>query len=253
MNPKRVALWFLIVSVAASATVGIVAILAGRFGRTGAQIVLTTLTISAASICALACGALWESGRARIVPMAGIVIAVVAAALFIYGIWWESQSEAFWNFSASLGLLTVATAHVCLLALAKLTSRFAWTRIAAFAAAYLLAMLFIYIIYSTPKGDTVIRIIGVTSIVLAALSILTPVFHRLSRGDFESFGNKPEAFRRHATITCPRCGASLPNSMTATTCNRCDCTFLITLIERSSSGAPFAREGASPGNAPNTL
>jgi hypothetical protein len=231
MNPKRVALWFLIVSVASSAAAGIIAILVGKFGRTGAQIVLTTLTISAASICALACGALWETGRARVIPMAGILLAIADAALFICGIWWESQSEAFWKFSASVGLLAVATAHACLLALARLTSRFAWARIAAWAAAYLLALQFIYIIYFTPKGDTLIRIIGVTSIVLAALTILTPLFHRLSRADFESPGAKPDPSRRHATITCPRCGVSLPNSLAETTCIGCGCTFLITLIE----------------------
>lgn len=238
MNPKRVALWFLIVSVASSAVVGIIAIVAGQFGRTQAQILLTTLTISAASICALACGALWETGRARLIPFAGILLAIVDAALFIFGIWWESQSEAYWRFSASVGLMAAATAHTCLLALAKLAARFAWTRIAAFAAAYFLALLFIYLIYFTPKGDTPVRIIGVTSIVLAALTILTPVFHRLSRAGFESPGNKPDSLRRYATITCPRCGASLPNSMAETTCNRCGCTFLITLVERPPSGVP---------------
>ena len=52
MNPKRIALWFLIISVVLSAMVGIIAIIVGTFGRTEAQIVLTTLTISAASVCA---------------------------------------------------------------------------------------------------------------------------------------------------------------------------------------------------------
>ena len=232
INPKRLALWFLIISVALSAVVGIIAIIVGKFGRTEAQILLTTLTISAASICALACGALWESGRAKILPALGIVFAIADAALFIIGIWWETQSEGYWKFTASLGLIAVATAHSCLLSLARLAARFVWARIAAFIAAYLLAVFFIYIIYFTPNGDAGVRIIGVISIILAALTILTPVFHRLSRGDLIAASSSADSSPRQtsATITCPRCGASLPNTMTETTCAHCSCRFLVTIV-----------------------
>src|ERR1043166_2262599 len=100
MNPKRVALWFLIVSVGLSAIVGIIVILSGTFGKTKARILLTTLTISATSILALACGALWESGRAKIFPLIGIGLASVDACLFIVGIWFETKNPAYLRFSA---------------------------------------------------------------------------------------------------------------------------------------------------------
>ena len=237
MNPKRIALWFLIASVALSAIIGIIAIIIGSFGRTEEQILLTTLTISAASICALACGALWETGRAKFLPMIGIVLAIADAALLIVGIWTESRSESYWKFSASVGLIAAPTAHVCLLALARLAKRFVWSRIAASIAAYVLGVLFIYVIYFTPKGDTLIRIIGVTSIVLAALTILTPVFHRLSRGDLTDSSTRPATQRWHPTITCPRCGASLPNSRVETTCDQCGCRFVLTIIDGDVSSA----------------
>jgi hypothetical protein len=232
MNPKRIALWFLIASVVLSALMGIIAIVVGTFGRTEAQIVLTTLTISAASICALACGALWESGRAKLLPVIGIALAIFDAALFIVGIWWESQSEGYWKFSGSVGLIAVATAHVCLLALAKLAPRFVWARIAAYVAAYFLAFLFVYLIYVTPKGDAGIRVIGVTSIVVAALTILTPVFHRLSRGDLSESSKftSSTAPQLHSTITCPKCGESLPNSPGNISCDRCGCRFRVTIL-----------------------
>jgi hypothetical protein len=236
MNPKRIALLFLIVSVVLSACVGIIAIIVGTFGRTEVQILLTTLTISAASICALACGALWEAGRAKLFPLIGIALAIVDAVLFIIGIWLETWSEAYWKFSAAVGLVAVATAHACLLSLARLAWRFAWSRVAAFIAAYLLAVLFIYIIYFTPKGDGVIRIIGVTSIVLAAMTILTPVFHRLSRGDFDQdVGPGPSVPTRFATMTCPQCGAPQANSREETKCNHCGCRFQILIIEPGST------------------
>ena len=239
MNPKRVALYFLILSVSLSAIVGIIAILSGSFGRTEAQILLTALTISGASICAMACGALWESGRAKFLSIIGIALAIVDAGLFIVGIWLESRSEAYWKFSASVGLVAVATAHFCLISLAKLAPRFAWARIGAFISAYFLACLFIYVLYFTPKGDAVIRIMGVTSIVLAALTILTPVFHRLSRGDLSVSQPEPAAASRQlfATITCPRCGASLPNLLAETKCDRCGCTFVVSILNENSHDA----------------
>ncbi len=231
MNPKRAALWFLIVSVVLSALIGIIAIVSGTFGDIQARIILTTLTISAASLCALACGALWESGRAKALPMAGIALATVTAAVFIFAIWAKISNEEFWKFAASVGLIAVATAHACLLSLATLASRFAWSRVAAFVSVYLLALEFIYVIYATPKGDTFIRIIGVTSIVAAALTILTPVFHRLSRGDLDAVraGAATREPTLHPTITCPRCGTTLPSSLAEIRCTHCGCAFLISI------------------------
>lgn len=233
MNPKRIALWFLIGSVALSAAVGIMALLAGTFGRIQAQIILTTLTISAASICALACGALWESGAARYFPLAGIVLAIISGGLFISGIWLKSESEPFWKFSASVGLVATATAHTCLLFLAKLSPRFSWARVAAVVSVYLLAGELVYVIYNTPKGDGFVRVIGVTSIVAASLSILTPVFHRLSRaGPGGSLPDESASPGLYPTITCPRCGVSLANLIGENRCRHCGCTFVMTILDQ---------------------
>lgn len=234
INPKRIALWFLIASVAVSAVIGIIALLSGTFGRIQAQIILTTLTISAASICALASGALWESGRGKLFPLAGILLAIVSACLFISGIWFESQSEAFWKFSTAVGLLAAATAHACLLFLATLAPRFAWSRIAAIASVYLLAIQLTYVIYYTPKNDSFFRILGVNGIVAASLTILIPVFHRLSRGDLSgSRPSKPAAADLYPTISCPRCGVSLPNSPAENKCSQCNCTFVVTILDHA--------------------
>src|SRR4029077_12213836 len=101
----KVALWFLIVSVAISAALGILAILTGNFGDFEMRIILTTLTISAASIGALSAGALWEGRGKKELPLLGIVLAVVAAMLIIIGIWLETSGEQFWKFTASTGVL----------------------------------------------------------------------------------------------------------------------------------------------------
>jgi hypothetical protein len=233
MNPKRVALRFLIVSVALSGAMGIVAIVSGSFGDLEGRIILTTLTISGSSICGLACGALWEKGGPKIFALAGIALAVVTAGLFITGIWARINSEEFWKFSASVGIIAVATAHSCLLLLAKLARRFAWSRPLAITAIYSLAVTFVFIVYFTrATGDFGIRVVGVTSILAAAFTILTPVFHRLSRGDLDVVGRGIDGTRRvHPTISCPLCGTSLPNASGNIGCNQCGCSFQVTILD----------------------
>src|SRR6516225_10056517 len=97
MSPKRIALWFLIVSVGASAVLGIILVLLGSFSELQTRIILTTLTISAASICALASGALWEKKHELWLPVPGIALASLAAILLIVGIWTERGSDQFWK------------------------------------------------------------------------------------------------------------------------------------------------------------
>jgi ssDNA-binding Zn-finger/Zn-ribbon topoisomerase 1 len=230
MNRKRIALWFLIVSVAISAVLGIIAILTGNFGKFEIRIIFTTLTISAASIGALACGAASEAGRHKELATTGMVLAIVAAVLLIAGIWFEPEGEQFWKFTASLSVLAAATAHACLLSLAKLAQRFAWSRIFALAAVYLLATLIIVALYSEPTGDFTLRLIGTTSIIVAAITVITPIFHRLSRDDFHAALAETERPKLWATVTCPECGATQPNSPKETTCDRCGCRFRVSIL-----------------------
>jgi len=227
MSLKKLALWFLIGSVALSAAFGIIAILSGSFGSFQIRIILTTLTISAASICALASGALWEERGARFLPAAGIVLAVLAAALLIVGIWFEPRGEHFWKLTASIGVLAAATAHDCLLSLAKLAARFTWARVITFTAIYLLALLIIVAIYVEPQGDVGFKLIGVTSIVVAALTIMTPIFHRLSRADL-SGSNREQSLPE--TINCPQCTARLSRQLTVSECEQCGCRFVLNIL-----------------------
>lgn len=238
MSPKRVALWCLIVSVALSALLGILIVLAGSFSDVQVRIILTTLTISSMSICALAAGALWESKRHKFLSLAGATLAVVAALLFIGGIWTRTSNEEFWKFSASVGIVAVATAHVCLLSLARLAGAFALARMLAFVAVYLLAIQFIYIIYWQPEGDTFIRIVGATSIIVAAFSILIPIFHRLNRK--ETAEQSGGARRLFPTISCPQCGATQPNSSTEIVCGGCRCRFVVTIVQPASTPETIA-------------
>lgn len=236
MSPKRIALWFLIASVSASALLGIVIVLAGNFSDLEVRIVVTTLTISATSICALAAGALWETGRKKPLSFAGMILALLAALLIIAGIWVKTSNEEYWKFSASAGLLAVATAHACLISLAMLAKSFAWARAVSFVAAYALALEIIYVIYGQPQSDTIARIIGATSIVVAALTIVIPILHRLSRRESGPAGTVA-ARQITPKITCPQCGAFQTNSAGELECGSCGCRFLITIVRDGSRPA----------------
>ena len=232
MNAKRVALWFLIVSVAISAVLGIIAILTGKFGDLQIRIILTTLTISGASICALACGALREKQKDNWLAPLGIILAGLFAVLVIIGIWAEIDATPYWKLSSSTIVAAFAAAHVCLLSLARLAARFTWARVAAFAAIFTLAVLIILSIYIEPTGDLGFRMIGSVAVVVAAFTIMIPIFHRLSREDL-TVQPAHESGRQQlwATISCPQCGAGHPNTSAETTCDRCGCRFVVKIIE----------------------
>ena len=90
MNLKRIFLYLLIASVAASALIGIVVILLGNFGDHETKVLLTAGTVTMTSILGLACGAYLESGRGRVVPITGIVLALAAAVMWTLIIWdWQ--------------------------------------------------------------------------------------------------------------------------------------------------------------------
>lgn len=240
MSPKRMALWFLVVSVSLSALLGIFAILFGTFGDFQARTILTTITISAASVCALAAGALWESRGARILPRIAVVLAVLATLLIIFGLWARINEEEFWKFNRTVGVLAIASAQACLISLAKLAPRFVWTRTIALIALIFLAAQIIFIIYGDVWGENIFKSVGATAILVAALTIMMPVFHRLSRGDLSDSKSKSVSADQHLfpTVLCPRCGMTQPNSYTQITCTSCGCRFVVTIIDDVNANEP---------------
>lgn len=231
-SPKKTALWLLIASVAISAVLGIWAILSGEFGELQGRVLLTTLTITGASICGLACGAYWETGRNRAVPGLGIVLTIVGAGVVIFGIWYQTSANNFWKIAASICLIAIATAHVSLLSLARLAGRYRLALVAAYVLAYLLAALLIVAMFAeSNNSDWFPRLIGVVSILLASVSLVVPIFHRLSASDIRARNPAPVPVDGlWATLTCPRCGSAVPSSTAEMVCANCGCRFRISIV-----------------------
>lgn len=183
MNSKRAFLYLLIGSVALSAVIGITVLIFGNFGEFEVKVLLTTITVTVTSILGLACGAYLETGRGRLIPLAGIVVASVSCVMWIYLVWHGTVHEDFYaQILMSLTLFSATCAHISLLSLATLDARFLWSRYTFIAADSILAAYLLFLIWNDEwiDTDTTPRVIGVLSIVVAALTLVTPIFHKLS-------------------------------------------------------------------------
>jgi hypothetical protein len=186
MNLRRLFLYLLITSVALSALIGIGVILLGDFGNIEIRVLFTTLTVTVTSIFGLACGASLESGRGKYLPTAGIVLSIVSAVICFSIIWNIGDgNEIFVKIFVTGTILAAACSHLSLLSLARLDRRFSWTRPAALICAALLVVILLYIIWFEPYGesDLIYRVLAVLGILLASMTVLTPILHRLSAGD----------------------------------------------------------------------
>lgn len=182
---KKLFLYALIGSVSVSAVLGILVILIGDFGEFEGRILLTSLTISGASLCGLSCGAALDAKRARVLPACGIGLAVLAALMIIAGIWTEAHSEMFWKSTATVAIFAAACSHMALLLLARLSPKYAWSFWAAFGAVYGVALIITVMLWAEVDEEPIFRLLGVAAILDGAITILIPIFHRLSRADIE--------------------------------------------------------------------
>lgn len=197
LNLKKSFLYTLIGSIGFSALIGIWAILSGEFGEFQAKVLGTTLTVVGTSLLGLACGAFWESSRSnegtlKVIPIAGIILAFVAAITVLSMIW--MQIDSIWKTAAVSGIFAFSLAQLSLLSLANLSKKFQWIMVAAYLVILSLASInsILIIIEPSSENNFVMRLIGVLAVVDAALTVMIPIFHRLSRGDFAATRTKIE-------------------------------------------------------------
>jgi len=183
LNLKKFFLYLLIVSVSISAVIGIGVILVGDFGEMESKILSTTFIITLTSILGLACGAYLELNRGKLFPLSGIGLAVLSGILSVILVWWEApRGEYFYKFLASTSLLAVAFSHLSLISFARLDRRFKWALSSVYIVVAALVGLLLAIIWADQMfaSDFIGRVIGVLSIVVASLTIVIPIFHKLS-------------------------------------------------------------------------
>jgi hypothetical protein len=202
-NIKKLFLYTLIASVSVSALIGIGVVLFGDFGAKEVRVLLTTVTITVISIFGLACGAYLESGRGQAMPIAGIAFSILAGMMLMFIIWdFLDDSEGFIKATVTATIIASACSHLSLLYLARLDRRFAWSRTLAAILVTTIAAILIFFLWADPDNwdDLIWRSLAVLSILLAAVTVMTPVFHKLSHhGDFESIERQIDKLKEQIT------------------------------------------------------
>ena len=183
INLKKSFLYLFIASIGVSALIGIAVILFGNRGEFETMVMLTAMTVTVTSILGLSCGAFLETGRGKAIPLIGIVLALISAVLWIYLIWNGTvHNDLFVKSLMSATLLAASCSHISLVSLASLDKRFVWSRIAIHIAVWSLTGYLLFLIWNPRWIDEQIsgRVIGVISILVAALTVITPILHKLS-------------------------------------------------------------------------
>lgn len=193
ISVKKLFLYSLIVSVCASAFLGIIAIVSGNFGDLQAKVLLTSLTISGASLAGFCCGAAFETHRVRHFAAAGILLVAVAAVLILVGTWGEVSWDDYWKSAATVSIFATGFAHLCLLQLARLSRRYQWTLWAAYVLIFGLCTIISVMLWGDVDDDLMFRIMGINAILVGTVSLLIPIFHRLSHGEIPASGGDIEA------------------------------------------------------------
>ena len=179
---KRGFLYALIGSVGVGALMAITVIVSGEFEDLKALV--STFTIAAASGCGLGCGTYLASARSRALPLLGIILATAAAAAVLLIIWAElddDDHDMFWKTTGTLWILAVAVAHLCVLSLARLAAGFEWALVVAYIVILFVAALITIMIWFDVRGGATLRLLAAAVIVDAAVTVVIPIFHRLSR------------------------------------------------------------------------
>jgi hypothetical protein len=147
------------------------------------RILMTTLVVTLVSVLGLACGACIEVRGGRYLPLAGIACAIAAGLMSFLVIWNVlDEEEVFIKSFVTATLLAIGCSHLSLLSLARLDRRFSWTRISAVVCVVLLCSILLFILWFEPVGGSglIYRVLGVLGILLASITIVTPVLHKLS-------------------------------------------------------------------------
>ncbi len=180
---QRPLLYLLVGSVVLGAVLGIIIVLRNTWGWFEVRVILTTITVAIGSLCGLA-GDLSRTPRgANLLPRSGLMLTFLAAGLILVGMWSDLESEEFWKTTACVSIFAVATVHVCLLSIARLAGRFRWVFFIASQVVYGLAALLSAMIIWEIDNDRMFRLVATVSIIDAALTLVIPLLHRISKTD----------------------------------------------------------------------
>ena len=204
MTLRKLILTIFFASVVINAVLGIVALFATEFGEFQSDILLTSLSISTASVLSLAMFPARERYLVRPLPSIGIGLTILGFGLFLVLIWTDFDEYGMAKLAASFLVLGIAAAYVSLVALAVINQKFFNILRASYVLATVLSGFVVGAIWGSPEADVLLRIMGVFSILLAAATVTIPVLHRINRSEVSTIMSSTS---NRLVNRCVSCGA----------------------------------------------
>jgi hypothetical protein len=186
-----------------TAFIAIISVLNGEFGELQMKILVTSFTISAASICSMSCAAFIEKQKQQGLGFSGILLSVVAAVLLIFLIWLEFENEWYFKTTFTVTVCAASFAHAFLLALPDLENKHTWIQKAATASIAVLGSQIIVALWVEIDHEAYIRALAVVAIIVVLETLLVPLLMKLKTNNkstgtnliLEPIGPEPGRYR----------------------------------------------------------
>ncbi|KZN30526.1 hypothetical protein N480_06095 [Pseudoalteromonas luteoviolacea S2607] len=163
-----------------SALFAMYVVLVGQFGQFEINVLLSTLSISIASMCAMACAAYIEKTTSKTIGSLGMGLSAFSLILMLLLIWDLLNHDSYWLLSWSSFVVAFAIAHALLLNLPPLSTNHMWLRLLANGSIALLAALVVFLIWQHDvASDAYFRVMVVDGIAIALVTLLIPIFSKL--------------------------------------------------------------------------
>ena len=183
---KRRLLQSFICFLALTALIAIISVLSGEFGEIQAKILGTSFTISAASICSMACAAFIEKKQRARLGLSGIGLSVVAAILTIVAMWAEIDSKYYIKTMLTCIVGSVASAHACLLTLPTLQKNHRWIQTTSTGSIAVLVLQILIAIWAEVENEAYFRILAVVAILVGLETLVIPILRKLRSKHLET-------------------------------------------------------------------
>lgn len=157
----------------------VISILMGDFGEFQMKVLVTTFSISAASICSMSCAAFVEKKNDW--GIQGILVSALAAVLVIAGVWGEIDGEAYWKLTVSCIVFAVASAHLFLLFLPNLDSKHQWSQRASGFFISVLAVMIAAAVWGEIDDAFYYKLLSVVSVIVVLLTLIIPVLMKIQK------------------------------------------------------------------------
>ncbi|WP_309400823.1 hypothetical protein [Cerasicoccus maritimus] len=164
-----------------TAILGIVTVLGGEFGEIQLKIMGTTFSISAASICAMACAAFVEKRQLPALGWTGVAINFLAAAMLIFAMWTEQGDDVFWKCTITLIVVGLGLSHSLLLQLPKLSEEMDWVQPVAAGVVGILAAMVCAAFWGEIDNEGFYRVLAVVSIIVVLFTLVIPILMKLAK------------------------------------------------------------------------